>query len=43
MEQIPNTFPSLFAGYAVIWTLIVLYVLNLAKRLRAVEKKVDNN
>ena len=38
MEQMPNTFPSLFAAYAVIWTLVVFYVLYLGKRISKLEK-----
>lgn len=34
----PDTFPSLFAGYAVIWSLIVGYLLVVNRRLSRIEK-----
>lgn len=37
-EQVPNTFPSLFWGYVVIWGLLVLYIAWLGRRLSAVER-----
>ena len=40
----PDTYPSLFAGYTVIWLLISAYVLHLGTRLRKLEKsKNDSN
>ncbi|MBN8548673.1 MAG: CcmD family protein [Deltaproteobacteria bacterium] len=38
MEIVPNTFPSLFWGYSVIWVLLCLYVFSLARRMRNLEK-----
>ena len=41
MEHVPNTFPSLFAGYAVIWTLLIVYVFRLGSRLSRLEKQTE--
>lgn len=34
MDTLPDTYPSLFWGYAVIWGLIVLFCLSLGVRQR---------
>lgn len=38
METVPDTFPSLFAGYTVLWALVVIYVLTLARRVKRIER-----
>jgi CcmD family protein len=38
METTPDTFPALFAGYAVIWICILLYLVRLEMRMRKLEK-----
>ena len=42
MEQVPNTFPSLFIGYTVFWALLALYLLSLGVRLARVEKRIKS-
>lgn len=42
MNEVPDTFNSLFIGYAAIWTLIVIYIASLLRRVRALEKKLDD-
>ena len=39
-EIVPNTFPSLFAGYTVIWALLALYIVSLGFRLSKIEKRI---
>lgn len=39
METVPNTFPSLFWGYTVIWVLVVAYVWTLGQRLKKLEAR----
>ena len=39
MEQMPDTFQSLFIGYAVIWTMLILYILRLGIKINQLEKK----
>jgi CcmD family protein len=39
-EIVPNTFPSLFAGYAVIWAVLVVYIVYLGRRLSRLETDV---
>ena len=39
METVPDTFPSLFAGYGAMWLVIFVYVAVLARRLSRLEKK----
>ncbi|MBX7142894.1 MAG: CcmD family protein [Oligoflexia bacterium] len=39
METVPDTFPSLFWGYAVIWCLLGAYIVSLGFRLRRLERK----
>ena len=34
-------FPFLFAAYAVVWTVIFLYVLSIDRRARRAEKELD--
>jgi hypothetical protein len=43
IEAIPDTYPSLFYGYAVMWGIFGLYLLSLGIRLSALEKKNENN
>jgi len=40
MDTPPDTYPSLFFGYAVIWGLIVLFCLSLGLRQRGIAKSV---
>ena len=39
MEQVPDTFPALFAGYTVIWAILAVYILALARRVGRLERK----
>lgn len=39
METVPNTFPSLFWGYAVIWVLLGGYIFSLGRRLAKIERE----
>jgi CcmD family protein len=39
MDTVPNTFPALFAGYTVIWVLLIGYMFCLGYRVRRLEKK----
>ena len=39
--MVPDTFPSLFQGYLVVWLLLLGYVLCLGLRLRKIEKKLE--
>jgi CcmD family protein len=40
MEELPvDTFPYLFAGYSVIWALLVLYIGLLGRRVRRLEQR----
>lgn len=39
METVPDTFPSLFWGYSVIWMLLGGYIVSLGFRLRKIERK----
>jgi len=41
MEQVPDTFPWMFLGYAVLWGLMVMYLLSLGARLRRVERDIE--
>lgn len=43
METVPNTFDSLFAGYTVIWVLLVGYMFCLAFRVRRLEKRSSDS
>lgn len=43
VETIPDTYPSLFYGYAVIWLIFGVYILSLGLRLSKLEKKNENN
>lgn len=38
MEAIPDTFPSLFGAYTVIWCIIAVYMFSLSKRIGKLEK-----
>ena len=43
LEAVPNTFPSLFWGYAFLWLVICLYMLVLNRKVaRALESKPDS-
>ncbi len=39
MDTVPNTFPSLFAGYTAIWLIFGFYLLSLGLRLARLEKR----
>jgi CcmD family protein len=39
----PDTFPSLLAGYSVIWGLIVAYLVFLSKRIRLLEEQFKSS
>jgi CcmD family protein len=41
MEQVPDTFPWMFLGYAALWGVMVIYLLSLAARLRALEREIE--
>jgi CcmD family protein len=41
MNEVPDTFNSLFIGYAAIWTLVVLYIVSLLRRVRSLERRLD--
>ena len=41
MDIPPDTYPSLFFGYAVIWGLIVLFCLSLGVRQRGIAKTLS--
>lgn len=38
MDSMPDTYPQLFAGYAVIWILIVGYLFWLGRKISTLEK-----
>jgi CcmD family protein len=38
----PDHLPYLFAAYTVVWIGIVLYVMSLARRHRALERELDD-
>lgn len=38
METVPNTFPSLFTGYSVLWGLLSLYIVSLGIRVARLER-----
>ena len=38
MEQVPDTFPALFNGYAAIWAFLLVYVGYLGFRVRRLER-----
>jgi CcmD family protein len=40
METTPDTFPSLFLGYSVIWGLIVIFCIRLGLKQRALERRL---
>jgi CcmD family protein len=42
MDTVPNTFPALFAGYTVIWVLLVGYIFCLGFRVRRLEKNTQS-
>lgn len=37
MDLVPNTFPALCLAYGVVWTVLILYIVSLGKRLRTLE------
>ena len=40
--MVPDTFPALFYGYSVVWLLMLVYVLLMARRLSKVEQKLSS-
>ena len=42
MEQVPDTFPWMFLGYAVLWGVMVVYLLSLGIRLRTLERELNS-
>jgi len=42
MEQVPDTFPSLFVGYTVIWVIVFFYVWSLSRRISRVERELKS-
>lgn len=40
MEQVPNTFPSLFWGYTVLWAILAVYILFIGMKLRSLERRM---
>lgn len=41
METMPDSFPYLFYGYAVIWLIFGIFLSSLVCRMRRVEKKLS--
>lgn len=41
METVPNTFPSLFWGYTILWAVLCVYIFSLGRRLRKLEREND--
>lgn len=41
--ETPDTFPSLFFGYTVIWALLSVYIFSISKRLKNIERKLNDN
>ena len=39
--MVPDTFPSMFWGYVIVWGLLAGYIVSLGMRLRRVEKKLE--
>lgn len=42
MNSVPDTFPSLFVGYTVIWVILVVYILSLGRRLSKLERRQEH-
>jgi len=42
LESVPNTFPSLFWAYAVVWGLLSLYIVYLGIRVGRLSKEIEN-
>lgn len=40
MEIVPDTFPSLFWGYTVMWLCILIYIVSLARRMSRIEREL---
>ena len=43
MDTVPNTFPSLFAGYTAIWLILCIYIASLGLRLSRLERRLDTH
>lgn len=43
MEPMPDTYPSLFWGYTVIWTIFACYIYSLIRRVAKLEKMSEKN
>lgn len=43
MDSVPDTFPSLFWAYTVIWTLLSGYLVFLGWKLCRLEKKIEGS
>jgi len=43
MDTVPNTFPSLFAGYTAIWLIFGAYLFSLGLRLARLEKRFGSH
>ncbi|WKZ57733.1 MAG: CcmD family protein [Bdellovibrionota bacterium] len=41
MDMVPNTFPSLFIGYSVIWGLVAALVWSSFRRVRHLERELE--
>ena len=41
MDEVPNTFPWMFYGYAALWLVMVIFLASLLSRMRAVERALD--
>jgi CcmD family protein len=41
METIPDTFPSLFGGYTVLWLILGCYIFTLIRRVAKLEKLAE--
>ncbi|NDC37212.1 MAG: CcmD family protein [Proteobacteria bacterium] len=40
MNEVPNTFQSLFIGYSAIWAIMVVYLFALVRRVSKLEKRL---
>lgn len=43
MEIVPDTFPSLFWGYTVMWLCILFYLFTLVRRMGKIENKLKSD
>ncbi len=43
MDVVPDTFPSLFWGYTVLWGCILVYIVSLSRRMSRIERDLEEN